>query len=167
MTGIPHRASALRVLTPVLLLLVTAIVPTGVAGQVTDTTQVRFFDLEADSGAVRTVGGRQVYELLRPRLRDGETTVQSERMIQPAERLYLFTDNVVIVDGADTLTADRVQYDRNVRVGRASGNVRLGNGEVVVLAPEGDYDTRAKRADFRSGVTLVDSASTLSSPTGS
>ncbi len=132
-----------------------------------DSTTVRIVSFEADSLIVRVVDGQEIREMLRPRLREGSTTVRAERLVDRGGGLLHFFDRVRVIDESDTLTADRVLYDRNTKIGRATGSVRLGDGEVVVTAPEGDYDARAKRADFRAGVTLVDSASVLTSRTGS
>jgi lipopolysaccharide export system protein LptA len=134
------------------------------AAQDADTSSVRRVGLEARLCETRG-GGRQ--ECFDVRLRDRSSTVTADRVLAEGGGVYLFEQRVRIVDEGDTLTADRVRYDRNARFGRATGSVRLGDGEVVVLAPEGDYDTGAKRADFRAGVTLIDSVSTLSSRSGS
>ncbi len=131
---------------------------------------------DVDSSAVRRVGlearlcetrGGSRQECFDVTLRDETSTVTADRVISEGRGIFLFEDRVRIVDEGDTLTADRVRYDRNAKFGRATGAVRLGDGDVVVLAPEGDYDTRAKRADFRAGVTLRDSTSLLRSRTGS
>lgn len=152
----------------ILLVLASSLVLAGAAwAQGRDSTTVRIVSFEADSLIVRVVDGQEIREMLRPRLREGSTTVRAERLIDRGGGLLHFFDRVRVIDESDTLTADRVLYDRNTKIGRATGSVRLGDGEVVVTAPEGDYDARAKRADFRAGVTLVDSASVLTSRTGS
>lgn len=135
--------------------------------QEVDTTTVRTVEFDADDFVARIVDGVEVNELVNPRIRTGTTFVRARRGVRQGENDFLFYDRVIIVDEADTVTADRVHYNSLSKIGRATGRVRLGDGEVVVTAPEGDYDARAKRADFRAGVTLVDSASVLTSRTGS
>ena len=133
------------------------VLPRPAEARQTDTTTVRNVSFTADSLIVRMIDGKEVREMLNPRLVEGATTVRAARLVDRGGGQLFFYDRVRIVDEADTLTADQVLYDRHTKIGRATGAVRLGDGEVVVTAPEGDYDTRAKRADFRTGVTLVDS----------
>lgn len=132
-------------------------------GQDADSSTVRQVGLQARECGLRE--GRR--ECFNATLTEKSSTITADRVIMEGNEIFLFEDRVRIVDEGDTLTADYVRYDRSARIGQAVGSVRLGDGDVVVLAPEGDYDTPAKRADFRSGVTLVDSASTLTSLTGS
>jgi len=79
---------------------------------------------------------------------------------------FLFTQDVVIFERGDTLYADTVRYDKNRKIGRARGNVRLTDGDVVVRAPRAIYYTQEKRSVFPDSVTLVDSTRTLRASTG-
>lgn len=115
--------------------------------------------LEEEAAVRRLVGDVQ--------LRQDETHLSSQQATQYELRgEILFTGDVFIVDEGDTLSADRVLYDTDEKVGQATGNVRLSDGEVVVRAPSGRYFSREERAEFREGVTLVDSVSTLTSQEG-
>lgn len=152
----------IRSLTVVLLLAAAGAAPAG--AQEVDTSAVRRVGLDARLCETRGGVRQECFDVT---LRDETSTVTARRVISEGKGIFLFEDRVRIVDDGDTLTADRVRYDRNAKFGRATGSVRLGDGEVIVLAPEGDYDTREKRADFRAGVTLRDSTSTLASLTGS
>ncbi len=57
-------------------------------------------------------------------------------------------------------------YNRSTKVGRATGDVQLSDGDVLVTAPSGLYFTRQKRAQFSEGVQLVDSTAVLTSEAG-
>ena len=80
-------------------------------------------------------------------------------------RLLLIQD-VVVIDRGDTLWADTVHYNEPDKVARASGSVRLSDGDIVVHAPEGEYFIDEKRAVFHLGLELVDSAATVTGSTG-
>lgn len=129
--------------------------------------QQRRFDLIAGTFQMRVVNGAQVIEMTQVQLDQDTITLRAARGVDYGNGTYLFSRNVQIVDQGDTLTADEVRYNRITKVGRAVGRVRLGDGEVVVTAPEGDFDLDADRADFRAGVQMVDSVSVLTSQTGS
>ncbi|MBO6575235.1 MAG: hypothetical protein JJ896_07470 [Rhodothermales bacterium] len=129
--------------------------------------QVRRVELAADSSETRVIDGRRVTELFNVRLSEDTARLRAERGIDYGTGDIHFYRNVRMIDQGDTLTADEVRYNRFTKLGRATGNVRLGDGEVVVNAPEGDFDLRAHRADFRAGVRMVDSVSVLTSENGS
>ena len=74
---------------------------------------------------------------------------------------------VLIVDGADSLSADTVLYNEQSKVGEATGSVRLSDGDIVSHAPSGVYYTQEKKADFLAGITLIDSNATITAATGS
>ena len=128
---------------------------------------VREVDFSADSSRTQRMDGRQVTELFNVFLREDETRLRARRAIDYGNGDFHFYSDVRIVDQGDTLTADQMRYNRITKIGRATGRVRLGDGEVVVTAPEGDFDMNADRADFRSGVRMVDSTSVLTSTYGS
>ncbi|MFT5142105.1 MAG: lipopolysaccharide export system protein LptA [Rhodothermales bacterium] len=129
--------------------------------------QQRRVDIAADSSSIRVLGGRQVVELFDVELEQDTIRLRARHGIDYGNGEYLFSRNVRIIDEADTLTADQVRYNRVSKTGRANGRVRLGDGEVVVTAPEGDFDLDANRADFRAGVRMVDSVTVLTSQIGS
>lgn len=130
--------------------------------------QVRRFRIEhADSTTSRVIGGRRVTELFNVTISEDTARLRALRAIDYGDGEFHFYRNVSIIDEGDTLTANEVRYSRRTKVGRAIGNVRLGDGEVVVTAPEGDFDLDADRADFRDGVRMVDSVSVLTSDGGS
>lgn len=78
----------------------------------------------------------------------------------------LFTGDVVLYERGDTLRTDTLRYNKRTKVGRANGNVRLTDGEVVVRAPQATYYTEEKRSVFPDSVTLVDSTKVLRAQTG-
>lgn len=95
------------------------------------------------------------------------TRLWADRVTEYLDRDEIFfVGNVVIIDEGDTLTADQVRYDTGRKIGEATGNVRLSDGEVEVFAPSGWYFVEEKRTAFEEGVTLVDSATVLTSQTG-
>ncbi len=125
-------------------------------------------NLSADTLAGVDQGGTAVQMLIgNVRLRQEATRLRADRATQYPDRdEILFEGNVVVFERGDTLSANRLLYNRTSKISRASGSVRLTDGDVVVTAPSAVYDTRNKQTDFREGVTLVDSASVLVSDTG-
>lgn len=133
-----------------------------------DTTRTREVDVSADLLEEDAVAGERVRRLTGDvRLRQGDTRLWSNRAIQYLDRQeILFIGDVLIVERGDTLRADSVLYNRTTKVGRATGDVRLTDGDVVVTSPSGLYFTREKRAQFTEGVRLVDSTAVLTSQGG-
>ncbi|HET6566859.1 MAG TPA: OstA-like protein [Rhodothermales bacterium] len=134
-----------------------------------DSTQAKQVELSADLGEGFLVDGERVQRLSgNVRLKQGTTTLTANEAIQYPDRdEYDFSGDVRIVDEGDTLWADTVHYSSRTKVGQASPNVRLSDGEVLLRAPSGVYFVDEKRADLEGGVTMVDSASTLTSERGS
>lgn len=133
-----------------------------------DTSRTREVDVSADLLEEDVVSGERVRRLSGDvRLRQGETRLWSTRAIQYLDRReILFIGNVLVVERGDTLRADSVLYNRSTKVGRATGDVQLTDGDVLVTAPSGLYFTRQKRAQFTEGVQLVDSTAVLTSEAG-
>lgn len=119
--------------------------------------------VDADSLSARTDNGRRIQDLFgNVFVRQDTTRLRSDyarRFLE--EDRFLFTDDVVIYERGDTLRADTVRYNKATKVGRARGNVRVTDGEVVVRAPRATYYTESKRSVFPDSVTLVDSARVL------
>lgn len=124
--------------------------------------------LNADRGVQQTVGEQQIERLLgNVRFRQDSTFMWSDAVTRTAgQDDVVFEGNVLIVEQGDSLDAEQVTYNEATKVGRAVGNVRLSDGEVVVYAPSGIYDTRQKQAEFEEGVRLVDSLTVLTSDQG-
>ena len=78
----------------------------------------------------------------------------------------LFIGDVLIVDKGDSLNADTLFYDEINKIGRATGRVRLADGEVVANAPVGNYFIEEKRALFPNGLRLVDSSAVITGDAG-
>lgn len=115
-----------------------------------------------------TSGGGRVQKLIgNVQLRQGTTYLNADRAIRFRGRgEILFTGDVLIIDAGDSLWADRVRYDSREKVGRATGQVRVSDGEVLLAGPVGRYFFQDKRAVFPEKVTLVDSARVLKSRGG-
>lgn len=97
----------------------------------------------------------------------GTTQVTSDRAIRNVSLSQTsFIKNATLVDAKDTLQADSLNYDEELDVGRATGNVRLSDGDVITLAPEGIHYVKDRRIEFPRGLVLEDSAITLSGETG-
>lgn len=124
--------------------------------------------LQADSSVGYVRNGSRVRSLRgNVRLRQDSTYLGAQRVLQyVAQDSIIFTGDVQIVDQGDTLTADRVRYNRRTKVGQAEGHVFLADGEVTLQAPSGVYYVDEKRARFTKGVRMRDSVSTLVSKTG-
>lgn len=137
------------------------------AAQDRDTTMTQVEILLSDSLIGSVVDGQRVRYLVGARLRQGETFLRARNATQFFDRgEILFVGDVEIVERGDSLRADQVLYHTRTKIGRATGNVWLTDGEVVVMAPSGSYDTRTKHAVFGEGVTLVDGPTTLRSREG-
>lgn len=133
-----------------------------------DTVQTREVIIGADLLEREVVDGENVRRLVgNVMLQQEDTRLWARRATQfPNRRDILFTGEVLVVERGDSLRADSVFYNERTKVGRARGNVRLSDGDVIVYAPSGLYFTREKRARFTEGVTLIDSSATLRSHEG-
>ena len=131
-----------------------------------DTTQARIVHiLRADSSRGNLEA--EVHLFGNVLLRQDSTYLRADRVVRYVpERESRFFDQVVITTEGDTLRAQEVIYDERLKVGVARGNVRLSDGDVVVLAPFGRYFVDEDRATFDEGVTLIDSTTTLRSRRG-
>ena len=78
----------------------------------------------------------------------------------------LLEGNVLIIQETDSIFSDRVRYDTALKIGYASGNVRLSDGEVEVLAPSATHFVDEKRTLFDQNVKLIDSLTVLTSLEG-
>lgn len=78
----------------------------------------------------------------------------------------LFTGEVRIVDKGDSLFADTVFYNEANKIGKATGNMRLSDGEVIAYAPSGEYFIDEKRIRFGAGVRLIDEKATITGEAG-
>lgn len=129
----------------------------------TDTTEKRIAVVMGDSLIGMHESGESV-QLFVGRVRgyQDSTTLRAARAKRFVDsRRVLFTGNVVVVDKGDSLFADSVYYDEVVKTGRATGSVRLSDGEVTAFAPSGTYFIDEKRAVFTDGLRLVDSAAAI------
>ena len=97
----------------------------------------------------------------------GSTDVTADQAIRNVtRRTTSFMRNATLIDEGDTLQADSLEYDEKVEVGRAIGNVRLTDGEVVTESPMGIHYVEERRVEFPEGVVLNDSSTTLTSSIG-
>lgn len=110
----------------------------------------------------RTVNGRSQSMLMDARLTHGPTNIRADTGVDEGDGIYTFRGNVRIVEKADTIDAPFVRYDRNTKIGRASGGVRLSDGSVVVKSPAAVHDSERERTEFEDGVVYEDSAAVLS-----
>jgi lipopolysaccharide export system protein LptA len=151
---------------PVCLLLGALLLADVAAGQTPRTRDVEI--IHADSLVGTTVGGEAVRTLFgNVHIRQENTELWSDRATQYVDRDDIFFyGNVRIIEEGDSLSADSVHYNRRLKTGRATGQVRLSDGEVEVFAPSGLYFVDEKRAQFEDGVRLVDSLTVLTSRGG-
>ena len=133
-----------------------------------DTAQQDPVHLKANTLTGATEQGEALRRLIGDvRLRQGDTRLWANRATQYlAREEILFRGDVLIIERGDSLSADSVLYDTRSKVGQASGNVRLTDGEVVVHAPSGRYVTDQKKAQFNEGLRMVDSSAVLTSRAG-
>ncbi|NNF04415.1 MAG: hypothetical protein HKN17_08110 [Rhodothermales bacterium] len=118
-----------------------------------------------DSLVTRTVNGRSQSMLLGARLTQGATSIRADTGVDEGDGIYTFRGNVRIVEKADTIDAPFVRYDRNTKIGRASGGVRLTDGSVVVRSPAAVHYSREERTAFENGVAYEDSSASLTART--
>ncbi|NNE33744.1 MAG: hypothetical protein HKN13_00805 [Rhodothermales bacterium] len=130
--------------------------------------EVREIDLNAEAFSSDVIDGERIN-----RLRGGVTLKQDETRLWANEAIQytrrdeiLFSGRVMIVEAGDTLRARTVRYFRQNKTGRARGNVRLSDGDVLVTAPIAFQFIDRKYTRFESGVRLVDSLTTLESEKG-
>ncbi len=124
--------------------------------------------IRADSGSGEVVNGEAVRNLIgNVRLRQDSTLLSADRAVQYVDRNEIvFDGSVQIIDRGDSLSARHVFYDTRTKTGKAEGQVRLSDGDVIVFAPSGRYFVDEKRGRFEEGLTLVDSATTVVSRQG-
>jgi len=97
----------------------------------------------------------------------GSTEVNSDRAIRNVTRRKTsFTGNSILIDQGDTLKADALDYDEELDIGRAIGNVRLSDGEIITSAPKGIFHVEDHRVEFPEGLVLEDSLTILIGNTG-
>ncbi len=78
----------------------------------------------------------------------------------------LLEGNVLIIQENDSIFSDRVRYDTAMKVGYATGNVRLSDGEVEVFSPSATHYVDEKWTLFDKDVRLIDSVTVLTSKGG-
>ncbi len=101
------------------------------------------------------------------RVLHGTTQITADQAIRNVTRRRTsFMRDAVLIDEGDTLRADSLHYDEELEVGRAAGNVRLSDGEVVTLSRTGIHYVDEKRIEFPEGMLLQDSTTTLTGQTG-
>jgi lipopolysaccharide export system protein LptA len=124
--------------------------------------------VDADSLSAFTDDGERIQDLFgNVFVRQDSTRLRSRYARRYLERdEFLFAQNVTIFERGDTLYADTVRYDKNRKIGRARGNVRLTDGQVTVRAPRAVYYTQEKRSVFPDSVVLVDSSRVLRARAG-
>lgn len=134
-----------------------------------DATGTRRVDiLSADSLTGAFEGEAGVQQLIgNVRLRQELTQLSARQALRyPARGEVVLIGDVLIVEEGDSLRAHRVRYDTRRKVGRATGRVRLTDGEIEVRGPSAQYFTEEKRAVFDDDVTLIDSTHVLRSRAG-
>ncbi len=101
------------------------------------------------------------------RVLHGLTQITSDLAVRNVTRRRIsFMRDAVLIDEGDTLRADSLHYDEESEIGRAVGNVRLSDGEVLTLSPTGVHYVEEKRVEFPQGVVLRDSSTTLTGQRG-
>lgn len=125
----------------------------SVAGDSLVGTQVREEFLQYISGSVHVIYG--------------PTQITSDEAVRNVTRRRTsFMHDAVLIDEGDTLRADSLHYDEELEIGRATGNVRLSDGEVVTRSPVGIHYVDEKRIEFPEGLRLQDSTTTLTGQSG-
>lgn len=101
------------------------------------------------------------------RLRQDITLLQADKVTRYlTQDEILLEGNVLIIQETDSIYSEKVRYDTALKIGYASGNVRLSDGEVEVLAPSATHFVDEKRTVFDQNVQLIDSLTILTSLEG-
>ncbi|MCY4158546.1 MAG: hypothetical protein OXE92_09975 [Bacteroidetes bacterium] len=97
---------------------------------------------------------------------DSTQVTANQAIRNVTRRRASFIGEAELIDEGDTLRADSLDYDEELEVGRALGNVHMTDGEVTTTSPEGIYYLDQHRMEFSRGLVLEDSATTLIGETG-
>ena len=101
------------------------------------------------------------------RLRQDTTLLNADKVTRfLTQDEILLEGNVLIIQENDSIFSDRIRYDTALKIGYASGNVRLSDGEVEVLSPTATHYVDEKRTIFDQNVQLIDSVTVLTSEAG-
>ena len=101
------------------------------------------------------------------RLRQDITLLNADKVTRfLTEDEILLEGNVLIIQENDSIFSDRVRYDTALKVGYATGNVRLSDGEVEVFSPSATHYVDEKWTLFDNDVRLIDSVTVLTSRGG-
>ena len=101
------------------------------------------------------------------RMRQDTTLLNADKVTRYlTQDEILLEGNVLIIQESDSIFSDRIRYDTALKIGYASGNVRLSDGEVEVLSPSAIHYIDEKRTVFDQDVRLIDSLTVLTSKAG-
>lgn len=120
----------------------------------------------ADSLSFRRVDGRDIVDMIRARLSQGDTRLRSDFATDEGNGFVSFRGHVVITELGDTVRADHVRYEKSTKIGTATGNVLITDGEVSLTAPSAIWFSETKITGFDEGVRFVDSLSVLTADRG-
>jgi len=160
------RIATLHGRTTCLLLLIVWIVITprqAAARQEESASEVVF---EGESVETTEANGIKTRMLVNANFQQGDTYLRADRARQEGSGDYIFTGNVRIIERGDTVYADVVRYNSETKVGRASGNVSMSDGSVILQSTSATYYADEKRTVFDSRVQYADSSTVLTSDSG-
>lgn len=119
--------------------------------------------LNADSARSTTVDG-ELADILTGNvgIRQGQTLLNADRAIRFKKKdQIIFEGAVTIIDEGDSLFADRVVYESDVKIGFGTGDVKWSDGEVAITASQAKYYLDDKVAEFEEDVVMQDSTTTV------
>lgn len=119
-----------------------------------------------DEAERSVVDGVEIIHLINARVRQGETFLRADRMIDEGANVRLFTGNVRIIERGDTVYADVVRYDSDLKIAYASGTIHMTDGAVSLRSTSAVYYSDEKRTVFDTGVQYADSLTLLTSHRG-
>jgi len=119
--------------------------------------------LNADSARATNVDGDPADILIgHVAIKQGDTFVNADRAVRfKTKDQIIFEGDVTIVDEGDSLRADRVVYESDVKTGLGTGNVRWSDGEVAITSSLAHYSVDDKIAEFEKDVVMQDSTTTV------
>ena len=122
--------------------------------------------VEWDEAEQTIVDGVEIIHLINARVRQGETFLRADRMIDEGANVRLFSGNVLIIERGDSVFADVVRYESDTKIGYATGTVHMTDGAVSLRSASAVYYTDEKRTEFDTGVQYADSLTLLTARRG-
>lgn len=145
--------------------------PTPNAVATTDTTQTRsgpigkLVDILNADQTIGTTTSRTLRGNVS--LRQENTLLRAQEVVERFDsNLITLRGKVWMVQNGDTLTADQIVYNTLNKQAKASGNIRVSNGQTRIFTTAGEYDAQTKLVHFTTGARIIDSTAVITARRG-